>query len=92
MHELKEEAGISAGKMELIGKFFIAPGHNTQECYVYLATNLSFGDQSIEPDEVAIKVKKVKPSEIVELINNGAIKDGPTIAAFSIFNIKIPQY
>lgn len=85
-HELEEEVGLKAGKLELIGKFYLAPGHHTQEYYVFVATDISDGTKNPEPDEMSMETKKVTFKEVENMISNGEIKDGPTLAGFSIFN------
>ena len=83
--ELKEETGITAKKIELIGNFFVAPGHLTQLGYVYLATDLEHGDRELETAEKGMLVKEVTMSGFEEMINDGTIKDGPTITAYTYF-------
>lgn len=84
--ELKEEAGYSAKKLEPLGFFFLAPGHHTQQCHVFLATGLKKGKTNRDVGEKAsnMKTKKVTPQELEKMIKTGKIKDGPTIAGYSL--------
>jgi 8-oxo-dGDP phosphatase len=82
--ELEEEAGLRAEKIEEITNFFLAPGHHTQICHVFLATGLIATKQNLEDAEEGMKVKKVTTEELKQMIKNGEMKDGPTIAAFGI--------
>lgn len=83
--ELKEETGISAKTLKLIGNFFIAPGHLTQVGYVYLATDLEHGKRELETAEKGMLSKEVTIAQFEEMIIDGTIKDGPTITAFYYF-------
>lgn len=83
--ELKEEAGITAKKLELIGNFFIGPGQLTQVGYVYLATDLARGNRKLEAAEKGMVSKEVVLSEFEQMISDGIIKDGPTITAYTFF-------
>lgn len=85
--ELEEEAGLQAGKVEKIGEFHIAPGHNSQVINFYLATDLSSGKQHLEVAEKGMKVKQVTHSELNLMIKSGEIKDSLTIAALKFFEL-----
>jgi len=88
--ELKEEAGITAGKFTKLGWFYAYYGCSNQKAFVFLAEDLKFGKQ--EPDdlekEAGIKVVKLKISKVKELIKSGKIKDCDTLSAFSLFMLK----
>jgi len=82
--ELEEETGLRAKKIEEIGSFFLGPGHHTQVCNVFLATELTEGSQNLEDQEEGMEVKKVTVKEFNQMIEKGEIKDGPSIAAFGM--------
>ena len=82
--ELEEEAGLKAEKIMEIGNFFLAPGHHSQTCYVFLATELTESSQNLEDQEEGMEVKKVTVKEFNQMIEKGEIKDGPSIAAFGM--------
>ncbi len=88
--ELKEEAGITAGKFTKLGWFYAYYGCSDQKAYVFLAEDLLLGEQT--PDELEreaeIKVVKLKISEVKNLIKSGKIKDFDTLSAFSLFMLK----
>ena len=79
--ELKEETGIKAKSWELIGHYYLAPGHHEQQVDIYIARELTVGKSEPEENEF-LETKKVKISELGEMIKDGKIKDGPTIVAF----------
>ena len=88
--ELKEEAGITAKKFKKLGWFYSNYGKSDQKAYVFLAEDLLFGKQ--EPDDLekegGIKLRKLKISEVKELIKSGKIKDLDTLSAFCLFMLK----
>lgn len=89
--ELKEETGISADSLKIIGTFYVAPGHHTQICKVFLAEGLTEGETNPEDSEEGMKTKKVTLNELEDMIAKGEMQDGPSLAALSIFNNFIKQ-
>ena len=71
-----------------IGTTYLAPGHHTQICHIFLATSLTEGPTDREESEEGMETKKVFPTELEKLIETGQIKDSQTIAAFSFLKIK----
>lgn len=86
--ELKEETGLVASTIKMIGHYYLGPGHHSQECKVFLATGLIEGESHLEEDEVesGMKTIKITPQKLDEMIKIGEMEDGPTLAALSIFN------
>ena len=88
--ELREEAGVTANKIEKIGWYYGYRGSSDQKGHVFLAKDLKFNKQELEDLEKAggMKVAKFKISEVKEMIRFGKIKDVDTIAAFNMFMLK----
>jgi len=84
--ELKEETGYTAEKIQPLGFTYLAPGHHTQQCHVFLATDLRKGKTKCDIGEIAsgMKIKKVTPAELEKMIKTGKIKDGPTLAGYAL--------
>lgn len=79
--ELEEEAGLQANKWELLGEYYPLPSWNTQLISIFLAQD--FLDVPRSPEETeSLEVKHMQLSEVKKMINNGTIKDGPTITAY----------
>lgn len=88
--ELKQETGIIAKTWKKIGSIYPTPGFIVQRCHIYLATNLLFGKQELEPYEF-IKVIKIKADKIDQLIKSNKIFDGVTLAAYSLYKKDIQK-
>lgn len=82
--ELEEEAGLKAGKIVEVGNFFLGAGHHTQVCHVFLAADLKEGTQKLEDREEGMEAMKVTIDDFKQMMINGEIKDGPSLAAFGI--------
>ena len=82
--ELKEEAGIVAGKLTPIGSFNPMNGATDELCYVFLAQDLEFGIANPEVSE-EFEQQIVSLEELERLIANGTIWDGMTLAAFALY-------
>lgn len=78
--ELREEIGMQANAMRLIGEFFIAPGYTTEYLYIYLATDLTPAPLPGDEDEF-IEVIPTPISETFAMVKNGQIRDAKTLAA-----------
>ena len=80
LRELREEIGMQAGTIRLIGEFFIAPGYTTEYLYIYLATDLSPAPLPGDEDEF-IEVAPTPIQEVFAMARNGQIRDAKTLAA-----------
>jgi len=78
--ELKEETGLTAGKLTEIGYAYPSPGYAQEKIYIFVAENLSKGKEKLDEDEF-LNVKKIKISELKEKIKTNEIKDAKTIIA-----------
>lgn len=86
--ELKEETGLSANSIKMIGHYYLGPGHHSQECKVFLAEGLTEGKSHLEEGEAESGMKTIKVTfeEFNKMIKTGKMEDGPSLAAFAIFN------
>jgi ADP-ribose pyrophosphatase len=76
--ELKEELGLVAERLEKLSEFFVSPGFCEEKMWVYLATELSEGEQALEDDEI-IDVVRLPIGDALEMITSGEIQDAKTI-------------
>lgn len=89
--ELKEETGITAQTIKLIGSFYLGPGHHSQECKVFLAEKLIKGESNLEKGETGMQMRQVTGKEMEQIINEGIMEDGPSLASWSIFKNHISK-
>ncbi len=76
--ELKEELGVVAASLEKLSEFFVSPGFCEEKMWVYLATELSEGEQALEDDEI-LDVVRLPIADALEMITSGEIQDAKTI-------------
>ncbi len=80
LRELQEEISYSAGNVQHLASFWVSPGWCTEYMHAYLATDLRPATLDADDDE-AITVERFQLSDIPELIQNGEIQDGKSIAS-----------
>lgn len=76
--ELQEEIGVSAGRLEKLAEFFTTPGFCEEKLWVYLATELTEAEQSLEDDEL-VEIERIRLPRALEMIASGEIEDAKTI-------------
>ena len=82
--ELAEETGYSAKKWKPLVEYFASPGFLGEAMKVFIAEGLVAGDAHPEADE-DIDFRLVKLSEVLKMIDKGAIKDGKTLTAVLLY-------
>jgi len=76
--ELQEELGLVASRLEKLSEFFVSPGFLEEKMWVYLATDLSEGQQLLDEDEI-LEIVRIPIEEALEMITSGEIQDAKTI-------------
>ncbi len=82
--ELAEEAGLVAGKIDLLATFHNSPGFSDENVAIYLATDLHEIDhdrQGIE--EEAMTIERMPLAAAYTLIDAGAITDAKTLVGLA---------
>lgn len=77
--ELREEIGMAAGVLFLIGEFFLAPGYSSELMRVYLATGLTPAPLPPDADE-RIAVERVPFDDAVRMALDGRLRDAKSVA------------
>ena len=77
LRELKEEAGAECGRFTYLGKLYPTVAYDSEIIHMYLAQELSFGEQKLDEDEF-LDVFKVPFEKAVEMVMNGEILDSKT--------------
>jgi 8-oxo-dGTP pyrophosphatase MutT (NUDIX family) len=83
--ELREETGLRATSMKLLGMLDVAPGMSSQRCGVYLATGITAGEHDREHEEQDMHSEWFTRAQLERMIRNGDITDAQTIAAWALF-------
>jgi ADP-ribose pyrophosphatase len=82
--ELAEETGYRAKKWRPLVEYFASPGFLGESMKVFLAEGLRAGDARPEEDE-EIELRLVKLSELLRMIEKGAIMDGKTLTSVLLY-------
>ena len=86
--ELEEETGYRAKKWKPLVEDFASPGFLGESMKVFIAEGLVAGEAHPEDDE-RIEFRLVKLSQVVKLIEKGAILDGKTLTSVLLFAHKM---
>ena len=78
--ELKEETGISANRWQKIMTFHTSNSVTDEEGFIFLAEDLSFGNNDLEETEADLVVKKLPFRDALEMVMNGEITDSMSVA------------
>ncbi|MDX6729070.1 MAG: hypothetical protein QOK49_3875 [Baekduia sp.] len=86
--ELAEETGLRAGRMERLGRLFFAYGMSNQPFNVWLAGDLTEGEQALEATEHGLVVGRFAEAEVQEMVLDGRIADSATVAALGMLALR----
>lgn len=78
--ELKEEAGLEAGRMDLILEMQLSNSGTDEVSFTFLARDLKIGEATPEETE-QISIKKLPFSQVVEMVMKGEIRDAISVAS-----------
>ena len=82
--ELEEETGYQAKNWKPLVEYYASPGFLGESMKVFLAEGLVAGNAHPEDDE-EIEIRLVKLSELLKMIEKGAILDGKTLTSVLLF-------
>jgi 8-oxo-dGTP pyrophosphatase MutT (NUDIX family) len=82
--ELAEETGLVAGSMTPLGFLYPAYGQTTQGSHVFLATELTMTETSLEETEAGLISRWFSEAEVWELIDAGRFRDATGVAALAL--------
>lgn len=86
--ELKEETGYTAASVVKLTEFYTTPGFTNELMHVFLAQDLTAGEQSPDEDEF-VEVAVVTLQEALEMTFNGKIRDGKSIVGLLAANYQL---
>ena len=82
--ELAQETGLRTAQLAPLGTLTAAHGMSTQQCYYFLATELTPGAPDPEPEEIGIRTAWFSRDEFEEMTHDGRITDDSTLAAYAL--------
>ena len=83
--ELLEETGYLAKRLKPIGRFFTSPGILSEKMYAFAAYDLEKQKPALEEGE-EIEVEPTLFHDALEMIRDGRIADGKTIATLLMYD------
>ncbi len=86
--ELREETGLSAGTLTLLGTLEISPSTFSQRCSVFLATDLTQGAAQRDPEEQDMRSAWFTRADVERMIGDGAISDAKSVAAYTLLLLR----
>lgn len=78
IRELKEETGLSAGKISHLTSIAVSPGFCTEIIHIYLAEDLTQGETNPDDDEYLL-VSKMSLKDAKKAVFEGSFSDAKTI-------------
>ena len=91
LREVREETGMSAGKLEKIGEFYLVPGYSTEYMYLYLASELRVDPLPSDEDEF-ISVEAISLDALPDLVKRGELEDAKSLAALFLAGPFLKKY
>ena len=81
--EVREEIGMAADDLQLLGNFYLAPGYSTEYMHLYLATELRPDPLDQDIDEY-IEVEQYPVAEVYAMLKQNVFDDAKTVAALAL--------
>jgi ADP-ribose pyrophosphatase len=82
--ELREETGYTAKKWVKVASFWATPGYVDERMNLFLALDLTQGEQQPMDDE-RIDIRWFSKAELGDLIKAGKVRDGKTIIGYYLW-------
>jgi 8-oxo-dGTP pyrophosphatase MutT (NUDIX family) len=86
--ELKEETGLTAGRMTHLGDLWMGYGFMNQVMHVFLAEDLTQGRPELGPEEGDLVCHSFPAAEFDTLVADGRMKDVATLSAYALLKVK----
>lgn len=90
LRELSEETGYCAGDIRFLTRYYPSVGYCQEALSLYLCTDLTQGTANPDDDE-AIEIVKYPMEQLLDMIAQGKIEDGKTIAGITVANLIISK-
>jgi 8-oxo-dGTP pyrophosphatase MutT (NUDIX family) len=85
--ELREETGLTAGRMMELPWMWIAYGFTRQRQHVFVAEELVQGGHQRDPEESDMEIVRMPIAAFEQKLREGEIRDGCTLAAWASYRL-----
>ncbi|MGH3511616.1 MAG: NUDIX domain-containing protein [Pseudonocardiaceae bacterium] len=85
--ELREETGLVAGRLHLLGVLDVAPGMSAQRGRVFLATDIVAGHAEREHTEQDMHSAWFTLADLDGMLRSGEVCDAQSVAAYALFRL-----
>jgi 8-oxo-dGTP pyrophosphatase MutT (NUDIX family) len=86
--ELREETGLVATELTVLGTLEVAPSTISHRCTVVLATGLSRGEPQRDMQEQDMRSAWFTRTEVERMVRNGEMTDAKSVAALSLLRLQ----
>ena len=86
--ELREETGLVAGTLTLLGTLEVAPSMVNQRCSVFLAMDLTEGTLQRDSEEQDMHSAWFTRADVERMIKDGTITDAKSAAAYALLLLR----
>lgn len=88
--EIREEVGMSAGRLEKLGEFYLAPGYSSERMHVFFAADLQPAPLEQDEDEF-LAIAALPAAEAYQRIELGQIPDAKTVLILLLAQPRLRQ-
>jgi len=78
--EVREEIGMAAGSLKMLGSIYVAAGYITEVNHIFLATDLTAAPLEMDEDEF-LEVKHFSIEETRKMVETGEMNDSKSLNA-----------
>ncbi|MCL2563953.1 MAG: NUDIX hydrolase [Oscillospiraceae bacterium] len=78
VRELKEETGLTAGRMDYLGTMYPSPGYLDERIYLYLATELTQGEATPDEGEF-LTAERISGERLLAMVMQNEVPDAKTV-------------
>ena len=89
--ELREETGMAADHLTLLGDFYMVPGYSTERMWVFLATGLHPAPLEADADEF-IEIEPIELERCWAMVTAGELHDGKSLATLLLAREHLEHY
>lgn len=89
--EVREETGLAAKELTLLGDIYLAPGYSNEHMFIYLATGLFHSPLEGDADEFIV-TEKIPVKETFDLVAQNGLNDSKSLAALLLAQPFLMKY